>query len=88
MREYRHKELRERERLGYSRISAGRQCCYIIKQAAAEKLRDFRSRFKLWTTRGKSCKRCCLRCKYSAIAAPILITIRSKSYERQYFTRY
>ncbi len=37
---------------------------------AAAKLRDFRSRFKPWTTRGKSCKRCCLRCKYFGYCSP------------------
>lgn len=88
MRKYSRKELRERERLGYSRISAGRQCCYIIKQAAAAKLRAFAPALSYGLREAKAVSVVAYGANISAIAAPILITIRSKSYERQYFTRY
>ncbi len=53
------------------------QCCGTFAPALSYGLRE-----------AKAVSAAAYGVNISAIAAPILITIRSKSYERQYFTRY
>lgn len=55
--------------MGYRKVSAAEQVCYIIKYKVTEALSSLRLRLKLQLTKKSDCKYCCLRCEHYEMCA-------------------